>query len=472
MRSLMNCRYLFVATFLLTALWSLGDIARAGEGGYAVVISKTTQESAPWSEVADALLKKHNGRLIVHDGELEGVLAPLRESFPRYCCFVAKPDEVTRNYVAKVHRLTRRVDDDPFTDLFWGILTGFDAEDALRTASETEPLIIERVAAGTEIELNACQEGVWFCELEQRRIVRKRPGDAPVQERGEVDSTAAIVDTLNDYQPQLFVTSGHATEADWQIGFRYRNGSFRSEAGSMFGLDTGGTRHPIQSNNPKVYLAVGNCLMGHINGPDAMALAWMHSVGVRQMVGYTVLTWHGYGGWGCLDYFVEQPGRFTLTEAFFANQHALVHKLHTEYPDLADKNPEPGQAVSYSDGGGLLHDRDVVAFYGDPAWQARLAEGPCAWDQSLTETDGIYTLTITPNLQDETFDPVNTNGSQRGYRPIIAWLPHRVENVEIVAGSDWKPVITDNFVLVPLPRDEPVPDLKVISFTADRIDLE
>ena len=56
--------------------------------------------------------------------------------------------------------------------------------------------------------------------------------------------------------------------------------------------------------------------MGNIDGQDAMALAWMNDAGVKQMLGYTVPTWFGYQGWGVLDYFVEQPGRYTLTEAF------------------------------------------------------------------------------------------------------------------------------------------------------------
>ena len=72
----------------------------------------------------------------------------------------------------------------------------------------------------------------------------------------------------------------------------------------MSGVTTTGEQFEIRSNNPKVYLPIGNCLMGHIDGPNAMALAWMNNVGVRQMIGYTVLTWYGYGGWGVLDYFV------------------------------------------------------------------------------------------------------------------------------------------------------------------------
>jgi hypothetical protein len=35
------------------------------------------------------------------------------------------------------------------------------------------------------------------------------------------DTTKALVDTLNVDQTQLLVTSGHATERDWQIGYRF-----------------------------------------------------------------------------------------------------------------------------------------------------------------------------------------------------------------------------------------------------------
>jgi hypothetical protein len=36
-----------------------------------------------------------------------------------------------------------------------------------------------------------------------------------------------------------------------------------------------------------------------------------------------------------LDYFVEQPGRYTFVEAFFANQHSLIDRLETNFPGNA-----------------------------------------------------------------------------------------------------------------------------------------
>ena len=134
---------------------------------------------------------------------------------------------------------------------------------------------------------------------------------------------------------------------------------------------------------------------------------------------------------------LSSQGGYTFTEAFFANHHALIHAIETGAGNER----------------GLKFDRDVVAFYGDPAWQAKMADGPRYFEQQLVEADGVYTLTITPNRGSASFEPVNTNGSQRGFRPIVAYLPHRVRDVEVLDGLDLRPVVTDDFVLVPNPRE-------------------
>jgi hypothetical protein len=424
---------------------------------YVVVVSQSTHDQLDWKPVVEALVKKYDAKVIVYENVVTESLVELQERFPRYTCFVAKPTEATRQLVADVHRLTRQLDDDPYTDTRWGILTGYDAANAMAIAQHAEPLVVRKVASGTEFALQCCEQGLWYDELVKNKMVRKQPGGRIERLQGPDDTTAALVDTLNEYQPDLFITSGHATERDWQIGFRYRNGQFRCANGRLYGLDTQGQKHPINSPNPKVYLPVGNCLMGHIKDRDAMALAWMNSGGVKQMLGYTVTTWYGYGGWGCLDYFVEQPGRYTLSEAFLANHHALVHRLGDPATDAGDQR-------------GLAHDRDVVAFYGDPAWEARMAPGKPAYEQTLATNDGLYTFEIRPHLGDKSFAPVNTNGSQRGGRPFVHLLDRRIKEVQIVEGSDWKPVITDDFILVPRPkRCDPSRTYRVV-FRAERIE--
>ena len=450
----------FVSIFLCRAVAAGAD--------YVVVISQATRNDPEWNRVVEELVEKHRAEVVVYDKHVAESLLALQKTFPRYACFVATSKEANRQMVADVHRLTRKLDDDPYTDVIWGILTGYDAANALVIAKERDPLVVKRVASGTELAMDRVTEGVWYCELQKNRMVRKSGREEPKQLEGPNDTTAALAATLTEYHADLFVTSGHATERDWQIGFRYRNGSFQSKAGELFSVDTKGEKLPIRSDNPKVYLPIGNCLMGHIDGPDAMALAFMKSAGVRQMVGYTVLTWYGYAGWGCLDYFVEQPGRYTFAEAFHANQHALVERLETNFSEISRLDTPPGtvsrtkfelsdaaktSGLTAQDGFGLLHDRDVLALYGDPAWSAKMAPGKLSYDQTLTEVSkGVFSFDIKPLAGEKSFEPVNTNGSQRGGRPFVQMLPRRVRDIEIIQGKELSPVITDDFVLVPNPR--------------------
>ena len=201
--------------------------------------------------------------------------------------------------------------------------------------------------------------------------------------------------------------------------------------------------------------------MGHLRGPDSMAAAFLKSAGVRQMMGYVEVTWYGYMGWGCLDYFVEQPGRYTFNQAFFANHHALIHRLETCFPGSNERGDQPRSVrqtplaqklgLGRQDVKGLLFDRDIVAFYGDPAWQAKMADGKKNWTQTFSEKDNEYSFTITPTAGPRSYMPVNKNGVQRGHRPFVTFFENRMEDIRIVSGLEHKPVITDTFILVPNP---------------------
>ncbi len=461
-------------------------VAGADASEYSVVVSRQTKEQPGWQAVVDALLARHSKAVVlVWHEDVSEVLPVLQKQHPRHTCFVARREEAGRDFVAAVHRLTRQYDSDPYTDTLWGILTGYDAENALAIAKTDKPLAVKKVASGTELALELCEQGGRYDGLGKNKKVTKEIGGVPTEQQGPSDTTRALADTLTKGAADLFVTSGHATERNWQIGFRYKNGTFRSKQGQMFGFPLEGKSFKISSSEPRIYMAIGNCLMGHIDGPDAMALAWMNGLGVRQMVGYTVVTWYGYGGWGVLDYFTEQPGRYTLTEAFHANQHALIHRLDHCFDGVTGVSLEPGSqrlpvvppnsvgkqlGLSAADCRGLLWDRDTVAFYGDPAWEARLPPQPKAYGQKLVVEGDTYTLTITPHLASKSFEPVNTNGAQRGWRPIVQLLDHRIQKASLLSGDDLGVVITDDFILVPNPRVVDSDRDYVIKFKAERVD--
>ena len=467
-------------------IWILAtQVSQAAE--YCVVVSKQTAEDEKWGKVVATLKKKHAAQVLRYSKSVEEALPALRASYPKYACFVARPQETSKDFVKAIHRMTRRLDDDPYTDLFWGILSGHSADNALSIAQTSDPLVIRNSLACTEIALDRCERGKWFCELKKGHGVAKEKGKEAKAIRLPQDTTSRFVMELNQGKPDLFVTSGHATEHDLQLGYRYRNGVFRCKSGSLYGADLSGKRHLVKSPNPKVYMPIGNCLMGHLAGPNSMAAAFLESAGVHQMMGYVEVTWYGYMGWGCLDYFIEQPGRYSFTEAFFANHHALIHRLETCFPEVARSTPgkrgsvRPVSKISAearklglgsTDAKGLLFDRDIVAFYGDPAWQAKMANGKLNWHQSLTREGDLYRFKITPKNGPQSFAPVNENGAQRGYRPFVAFFDNRLAEPIIQSGKELNPLITDNFILVPNPPSkEPAKSLEVV-FRAKEIESE
>ena len=136
---------------ILASLLALASPSFAAEGGYTIVVSKATHDDAKWKPVVETLVKKHEGEVLTYAKDVSEVLPKLRESFPKHTCFVATPEESTRKFVAIVHQMTRVLDDDPYTDTMWGILTGYDAACALRIAQTEKPLTINKVASGTEV---------------------------------------------------------------------------------------------------------------------------------------------------------------------------------------------------------------------------------------------------------------------------------------------------------------------------------
>jgi zinc protease len=449
-----------------------------GKSDYAVLVRKATYDDADWKKVVDALVKKHKAVVIVYPNNASEAKDELAKVFPKYACFVRQPTRAGRRFVVAVHRLTRQLDKDPYTDVIWGILTGYEAADALRIAQEKKPLTIKRAAAGCGLDLKSFKEGAWYSETKQGVMWERLKGKAPKEKTCPPDTTESLVNELNNNKPSLFVTSGHATERDWQIGYSYKNGQFRCEKGQLYGLDTGNKRFNINSPNPKVYSPCGNCLMGHINGREAMALAWMHTGGVRQMTGYVVSTWFGYMGHGVNTYFITLQGQHTFAESFYFNNQALLARLKSEFPGSLEKNIDTFNIetdkglmsrlaselkVKSKDELGLLWDRDTVAFYGDPAWEARVVKA--------REPD-YYTRLTYRRIKDDRLQfefAVTPKRDGKFARPPAALLPFRVKDIEVDSDSKPVPVITDNFILLPTNAEYKKNKRIRIKFTARRI---
>lgn len=376
---------------------------------YAVVCGKKTSQWWPkaLSKLEDKYESRWPGRVhtILYSessGSVRSCLKQLSEIKPYFTCFLTHHSQCSRDFVQQVNKLTRELDPShPFTDTIWGILTGLHEDDVL-AALDHAPLSIQRVVGNCPIDMEKFGSGVWFSEFEKGVSYCKGSRlSAPSKKECPHDTTELIVQELSkerrsgvgeDGNPieqgvDMIISSGHATEQDWNIAYGFKGGKFLCRNGQLYGSPLRGDNIDVQrSKTPKILSAAGNCLMGHISDEHCMALGWMHSASVIQMIGYVEPTWFGYGGWGVHKYFINNPGSMSFSEAFFANQQSLLHELYSKYGHHLDATLENHRSV-YSkcfntsasaredisrDCSGLIYDRDNVAFYGDPAWRAEL----------------------------------------------------------------------------------------------------
>ncbi|MBN2841847.1 MAG: hypothetical protein JXM68_02090, partial [Sedimentisphaerales bacterium] len=466
---------IIVIAALLLAVWpgSSRAIGQSNEpvGSYVVVVSDATYLLEPWREVVDTLRSRYDASLVVYRNGVTEATEPLAEIMPNYTCFVEPADSADRDFVVSVQRLTRKLDNDAYTDTQWAILTGFEPGDALRIASCSEPLTVDSVFSGTvSIGLENVARGYQFNEGAAGVAKRKLADGSVIDMDCPEDTTEAITQAWQDDIDAIY-TSGHGTTTGWQIGYNFKGGFIKGEQGIVFGSDAQGQRIDFPSANTKVYLPTGNCLIGLIPKRDCFATAMMHSVGVNQMFGYIVVTFYGYMGWGVNTYFGEMAGQYTLSESFYANQQAILYEIGQRFPDLLNveftgydyqkihKIAAAAYPDAINDALGMLWDRDALAFYGDPAWQAKVMPAQLPWSGSIEKgKDDSWQLTIKTD-----------KAGKWPNRPLVFFLPERLVNTEVITGQQYNPVIADNFVLVPLSGDFAAEETVAISFSGSSL---
>jgi hypothetical protein len=457
---------------IMSASWACAQQTRvvpAPHDDYAILVSEDTLAADGWKQVVSALRtfhQDHGVRTLVYDqapGEVAAALGgdgPL----PRWVVLVARPEELDRGLHMEFKRLVRTLDDDPWPDVQWGVVTGGDWSSAMRQVVTREPLVVRRAAAGTGLPLERFDEGIWWDEGVAGRSVRKHPNGTIEETIEDADATMpGIVSSLNDFKPDLFLSSGRATQDDWRVGYTFKGGAFKARDGRLTGIAPDRSEHPVDSPNPKVWLAAGNCLLGHLKDSDSMALAILDSAGATQFLGYTGVTWHGRAGWGTTDWFLSDPGRWSVAEAFHLNQIQLLAELMAIDPKLPgleldlltgttfEPRDDEGFREAFLQHGpvlahdeeiferalGHLWDRDVMVLYGDPAWDARLpSDGGLPWKSSVTASDGIWRIRI------EAEDTVAFA------RPPAVILPHRLRVHEVLEGGEGA-IVADTFVMLP-----------------------
>ena len=272
MKCFINYRRLLMGLVFFSLFSFYVNLVRADDKlGYAIVATQAVLDDSEWLNVVESLKERrcdeYNVAVFTWDDTL---VTELRKFVPRFACFVTKPEDASAEQLASVWKISRELDDDPYGDVIWGIITGFDAEDALRL-TKTQDMTVERALGGTSIALKYFKSGIVFDESKKNHWVVKEEGkEAEDRNDAPDDTTKAIADELNN--AQLFVTSGHASERNWSIGYSYKNGFFVAQKGLLLGVPSNDKAFKIEAKGSKIHLASGNCLLGHIDKPFQLGL--------------------------------------------------------------------------------------------------------------------------------------------------------------------------------------------------------
>lgn len=463
---------------------------------YVVVAGKDVVADSAWNKVVETLVRKHQAALVTYQEKVDEVMPALKKYRPRYVGVVEKPEKLNRDYVIRLNQLSRRVDDDIYADFLWGIITGYDAQAAMKMVdNSTEPLVIKDAVA-TIMELHS---GKWFDRFawvddhtqglwgekksKDDTIVTYQLPYKPVKMSGRmpdgqvkevmvkrvnpVDEMQTFYNIYEQYNPDLVVTAAHATERNLEMPFSL--GNIKAKNGTLYMDFPENPQDLKESGKRKVYLPIGNCLIANVdNTKESMAVAWMNSGNAATMVGYVVTTWYGRNGWGGLKYFLTTPGRYTTAEAFYLNQQDMMYQLNAwspklatlEFPfDVQDRFASGVKVIKDSAGInamtnhlGFLHDRDVLAYYGDPKWNVRLQEIPEENDFTVSsEIKGkqcIVTVTTKENFSIERMKGDHFKEEHVLDLPFSYFFPQRLSNPRLADGQSWKAAVDENFLLV------------------------
>ncbi len=458
-----------------------------------VFISKQTAQDEDWLAVAEEMVGKYPNSMLIELNDLQGCAGAMKDLGARYATFIAKPGEINYVLVNKIHRASRQIDADPWGDCMWGIITGYTAHDAMRIVRDKQPLTIKRSLSTTNIDTSRFEHGCSITDWRDYQVFEQSGYTKPVEtvyDAGTPEGDAKRKEgmqgkfsyELANKKPQLIVTSAHATEYNLEMPFgkglifSYANNFYQQKpdeiryfAGAVLPQALKGNMAPLKQLSEKyaktrikadgvrrVWFAVGNCLYAHVReSRDSMAVTSLSKYTCNQVLGYTVPSWYGDGGWGALSLFFGNGKGTSLAEAWYLNNQFLLEKTMKIDPKLMNAE---FNSSSISQGGqrqlveslgkagldmkklgrdhvGVVHDRDVVALLGDPKWKALLDESHVQSAIS-TEWTSDKTLVIT---------------AQSDFKNRFAvWYPKRMDVKEaLVGGTKIDATVTNDFMLIP-----------------------
>jgi hypothetical protein len=435
---------------------------------YAVVVQKEVA-AGPWGKVVKALEAKHQGKTFAYDKSPEDVRTAVGDYRPRYVCFVCPPTENFPAFALVANRFCRTLDDDPYVDAIWGILTGFDEDHALELV-KAEPVAVKRAFTKTLGPwLDWVPEGEYVTEWTRDRgeLGAKAAGKGFATKTGgptsDADDAKLVHKLLTDDTFDLIIGSGHGNHHNWMLMYPSGKGFLTAKGGKLT-MTAPGVDLPLTASRPKVYWAVGNCLTGVVNKDkasfkDSYALAWMKN-GAKQYVGAVQSTWYELN-WNMADWFLKQEGRWTFAESLFLLRQWSHHLLAEGIVTGRDK-----QGTEFTDG--------IFVLYGDPALAARVEkarEPALAETLDVTETGDKDVVRMTYTVKVNFVGEGNKRTAEKydGWRIFCHLLPYQVTDVKVEKTDFAKVVCPGETLIWDAGKGLKVGDERSVTFTARRV---
>lgn len=462
-------------------------VAAGKTDGYVVATSEAASGDSEWRAVVDALAKRHKAEVIVYENHPDELLAQLQALQPRYLAVVDKPEHLDRDFVIRGHKLSRRIDSDIYADYLWGIITGYTAADAMQMVERSSRPYTIRTALNTTGELSGSPLFDHIAYIgdggTQGEWGEKKPGETELQRHtvGRWDVLDKWVEKYKEIDPDLLITSSHATERNLEMPFSL--GNLKARGGRLY-ADFLTPEFLDGTNHPRVYFPAGNCLIGNIDRDrESMAIGWLSGMDATAMVGYVVPTWYGRNGWGGLKYWASNPGRLTLAQAVYLNQQAMLtaeeqfnpKMLDIDYPfdksDLMQRDEfvrlytEATGQRPVKDCEGHVYDRDVVVLYGDPAWDVKLRSTEPAGYKVDFRTKGKkceITITTDSDFRESYVKGKGIKEEHVNDIPFAIYFPKRLHNPRLAENQPWKVALAEDFILIFGPGFEKNKKYKVI----------
>ncbi len=435
---------------------------------YAVVISNAAYSETGWKLVADSLYKKHSikgkSKIFKWSSNVTECKKELSDFRPDFIGYIARPvSECNSYFIATVSRLTRELDDDPYGDAIWGVITGYEADDALRAISES--LIVKTVISASgnlsyEPPIQRFYQGIGMtCDSYTKTdyLFPGRGGKIYTEDKrpeGEIDRIKLIAKWINSDsinievknqgiikgQVDCIITGGHGNVNLWQCHYPDpgNEGYLRSSEGQLYGTPATGGSIKLNSPTPKILWCASNCLMGNPNNHDNIVYAAFHTGHVVQMFGFVNNASSGdeFMAWGIYDRVTKWSGKYTLAEGFFiSNNNALFEIRH------------PTGTIN----GPIKSYMDSTVFYGDPAGNVKfnnMGDTAHAYKENLTIENDNDTSTFTYSITMTAHTLEFGSGYCYQFRPICR-LPVRIDpnSVTIIKNEGHRVEITDNLLI-------------------------